>query len=203
MGLFLFFILVLNIVAIALIYYCLSELEQKEKIIFIAVGVALMYVLTSFVYWLSTKGIAIKEVSETGKNLITFLFVPINGLIVLPIFAKSYEKYKMGALAGEHLRNRGIVLAILLFIVLIFECSYFKDIQNGVVGLLQKNYRQKVESMQTNQENTQTQNNQIETEGPVITTNEKESNQTNELTNTDTNANLDNEMVNDTINEME
>lgn len=198
MGLFLFFILVLNIVAIALIYYCLSELEQKEKIIFIAVGVALMYVLTSFVYWLSTKGIAIKEVSETGKNLITFLFVPINGLIVLPIFAKSYEKYKMGALAGEHLRNRGIVLAILLFIVLIFECSYFKDIQNGVVGLLQKNYRQKVESMQTNQENAQ-----METEGPVITTNEKESNQTNELTNTDTNANLDNEMVNDTINEME
>ena len=85
----LFFILILNVVAIVLTYHCLTSIEQKDKIIFIAVGIAIIYGLTSFAYWISTKDVAIKEVAETGKNYITFLFVPINSLIVLPLIAKS------------------------------------------------------------------------------------------------------------------
>ncbi len=141
MLLILVFILVLNIVAIALTYYCLSDIEKKEKIIFIAIGIAVIYVLTSFVYWISTKNIAIKAVSETGKNLITFLFVPINGIVVLPILAKSYAKYKIGNLKIDKLRNRGIVLTIILVILLAIECAYFKDIQNKVVTMIEENQK--------------------------------------------------------------
>lgn len=139
MLLILFFILVLNIVAIALTYYCLSELEKKEKIIFIAIGVGIIYVLTSLAYWISTKDVAIKEVSEMGKNLITFLFVPINAIIILPILAKSYAKYEMGSLPQDKLKKRSMVFIILLVILLIIECSYFKDIQNSVVSVIEKN----------------------------------------------------------------
>lgn len=142
MLLILFFIIVLNIVAIALTYYCLSNVEKKEKIIFIAMGIAIIYILTSFVYWISTKDVAIKEVSETGKNLITFLFVPINGIIILPIFAKSYGKYKIGSLELDKLKNRGIVLVMILAILLILEYIYFKDIQNSVIDIIEKNQQQ-------------------------------------------------------------
>jgi len=150
MILILFFILVLNIVAIALTYYSLSNLEKKEKIIFIAVGIAIIYVLTSLVYWISTKDIAIKEVSELGKNLITFLFVPINGLVVLPILAKSYNKYKLGSLGLDKLKNRGIVLIVILAIILMIECSYFKEIQNNVVLVIEKNNEKRLQSTQNN-----------------------------------------------------
>ena len=134
----LFFILVLNVVAIVLTYHCLTNMEQKDKIVFIAVGIAIIYGLTSFVYWISTKDIAIKEVSETGKNYITFLFVPINSLIVLPLIAKSYDKYKMGYLAKDKLRNRIIVLGIILIIVLVWERSYFSDIQNSIISQIEQ-----------------------------------------------------------------
>ncbi len=144
MLLILFFILVLNIVAIALTYYCLSSIEKKEKIIFIAIGVAVIYILTSFVYWVSTKNIAIKEVSEMGKNLITFIFVPINGIIVLPILAKSYAKYKTGMLDIDRLKNRGLVLGMILAILLIIECKYFKNIQNSVVEIVEKNRQEQI-----------------------------------------------------------
>lgn len=133
------FILLLNIVSIVLMYYCLGDLGKKEKLIYIAAGVAVMYGLTSFVYWISTKGIEMTQVSETGKDLITFLFVPINGIVVLPILAKSYYKYKIGSLKGNVLRNRGIVLGLLLIILLIIECSYFKNIQEQVVNLIEQN----------------------------------------------------------------
>lgn len=139
MLLIMFFILVLNAVAIALTYYCLSNLDKKEKLIFIAVGIAVSYMLTSIVYWISTRGVAIKAVSDLGKNIITFLFVPINSIIILPMLAKSYNKYTMGHLKFEHLRNRGIVLAIILFVILIIERSYFNEIQNGVIATIEKN----------------------------------------------------------------
>lgn len=150
MILILFFTLVLNIVTIVLTYYCLSNLEKKEKLIFIAAGIAIMYVLTSFVYWISTKEVSLKEVSELGQNLITFLFVPINGLVVLPILAKSYSKYKIGSLASDKLRNRVIVLAVILLIILIVECSYFKGIQNGVITLIENNNEVKVQTIEDN-----------------------------------------------------
>lgn len=139
MILILVFIIVLNIIAIALTYYCLSDLEKKDKVIFIAVCVAIIYMLTTFVYWISTKSVAVKEVSDLGKNLITFLFVPINTLVVVPLLAKSYNKYKTGFLAFDKLKNRGIVLGAILLIILVIECFYFKNVQNTVITLIEKN----------------------------------------------------------------
>ena len=150
----LIFIIILNVVAIVLTYHCLGDLLKKERLIFVVVGLAIMYALTSIVYWISTNGIEITEVSETGKNLITFLFVPINGLIMLPLLAKSYYKYKTGGLDKSVLLKRGAVLGVLLFIVLIFECMYFKNIQEQVVRLIQENQEiQQQENQNTLSEN--------------------------------------------------
>ena len=121
MTLILFFTLLLNLIAIVLTYNCLSKIDKKERIIVIAVGIAVIYALTSFVYWISTKEIEIKEVSELGGKIITFLFVPINSIIVLPLIAKSYNKYKIGRLALNKMRNRIIVLGVILLIILMIE----------------------------------------------------------------------------------
>lgn len=146
MTVILIFIILLNVVSIVLMYYCLADLSKKEKLIFIAAGTAIMYILTSIVYWISTNSIEITEVSETGKDLIVFLFVPINAIVVLPLFAKSYYRFKIGALDIKILKNRGVALLIILLIVLILECIYFKNIQEQVVNLI-------IEKQNTQQEN--------------------------------------------------
>ena len=139
MAIIVLFIFILNIVSIVLMYYSLKDIPSKEKLVFIAGGTALMYVLTSLVYWISTRDIAITEVSELGRDLITFAFVPINGIIVLPLFARSYYAFKNGRVEGRILRNRGIVLSIILIILLAIECSYFKNIQEQVVNMIYQN----------------------------------------------------------------
>ena len=153
MTVILIFIIILNIVSIVLMYYTLADIEKKEKLIFIAAGTAIMYMLTSIVYWISTRNIEMTQVSETGKDLIVFLFVPINGIIVLPLFAKSYYKFTAGTLDGKFLRNRGVILAVILLIILIIECMYFKNIQEQVVNLImeRQNTTQEQESNITNQ----------------------------------------------------
>ena len=130
-------ILLLNIVAIFMTYKFLGEdLEKKEKSIFIIVGVAIMYMLVSLIYWLSTKNINLGATNEMGKNFIIFTFVPINSMLVLPFLASSYKYFKQGRLKTQNFKNRIILISVILIIVLILEFFYFKDIQNSILNML-------------------------------------------------------------------
>ncbi len=131
-------ILALNVVAILLTYHFLgNELDKKSKGIFIVIGTAIMYLLVTFVYWISTKNIDVGLNAEMGKNLITFTFVPVNALCVLPFLANSYKHFKAGELKEIPFRNRVILLAVVLLILLVIEFFYFKDIQNGILSMVQ------------------------------------------------------------------
>lgn len=132
-------ILVLNLVAIFLTYHFLGkEMEKKSKGIFIIIGIAIIYMLVSFIYWISTKDIELGISESFGKNLITFTFVPVNGIVILPMLASSYRYLKEGRLKMDKFRNRAILLAVVLIIILIIEFFYFKDIQSGIMQMLQK-----------------------------------------------------------------
>lgn len=196
MPIILLFILILNIVSIVLMYYSLGDLGKKEKLIYIVVGTAVMYIITSIVYWFSTRGIEVTEVSERGKDLITFLFVPINGIIILPLLAKSYSKLKYGNLDKNVFLKRGIVLAVILLIVLIIECIYFKNIQQEVVNML---------NAQENSIEQQESTNSVLNETTNEVTNQITSTIVNETTNTISNVQsqntIDNVVESDTAND--
>ena len=181
------FILILNVVSILLMYRSLNNRNSKEKLIFIAMGIALMYILTSVVYWISTRNIEMTEVSDLGKDLIIFLFVPINGIIVLPLFARTYCKFKDGGIIGTILKNRGIVLGIILLILLIVECSYFENIQNQVVKMITDRSNQ-VQQETTNELSTEQSNEIVNNAG---TTNQIEVETTNVVNDTYTNENVE------------
>ena len=135
-------ILALNVVAFFLTYHFLGkDMDKKSKGIFIIIGVAVIYMLVSFVYWISTKDIDIGASGDLGKNLITFTFVPVNAIVVLPFLASSYKHYKAGDIQVEHFRNRAILLGVVLFILLIIDFFYFKDVQNGILAMLQNGVR--------------------------------------------------------------
>lgn len=131
-------ILILNVVAVFMTYKFLGEdFEQKQKLTFIVVGIAIMYMLVSLIYWLSTKNIDLGTTNEMGKNFIVFTFVPINSMIVLPFLASSYKYFKQGRLKTQNFKNRIILIAVILIIVLVLEFFYFKDIQNSILSMLQ------------------------------------------------------------------
>jgi hypothetical protein len=131
-------ILALNLVAIFLTYHFLGkEMDKKAKGIFIIVGIAVIYMLVSLVYWIGTKDIDLGNNESFGKNLITFTFVPVNAIVILPFLASSYKNLQLGKLKSETFRNRCILLGIVLIILLIIEFFYFKDIQTGIYNMLQ------------------------------------------------------------------
>ena len=131
-------ILALNLAAIFMTYKFLGEdIEKKEKAIFIVIGIAIMYMTVSLTYWLSTKNIDLGVSKDVGKNFITFTFVPINSMLVLPFLAGSYKYLKESKLSTQKFRNRVILATVILVIALIVEFFYFKDIQNGILSIIQ------------------------------------------------------------------
>lgn len=130
-------ILLINVVAVFMVYKFLgTDKEKKEKLIFIAIGTSIMYVTVSFVYWLSTKNVDFGDIRSYGENFITFTFVPINSMITLTYIAKSYKYFREGRLKQDKFRNRVILMIAVLVVVLIIEFFYFKDIQTGILNII-------------------------------------------------------------------
>lgn len=131
-------ILALNIVAILINYRFLgTEIDKKEKMIFIIIGIAIMYMTVSVVYGLSIKDTSQERLLEITKNYMIFTFVPVNAILVLPFLASSYKYLKAGKLKREVFRNRIILLAVILVVILIIEFFYFQDIQRGILSIVQ------------------------------------------------------------------
>lgn len=195
------FILILNIVNIFAMYKLLGEsVEKKDKLIFIAVGVAIMYGLVSLVYWIS--GIGIDETaSEAGRDLITFTFVPVNGLCTLTFFTSSYKKYKDGKLKIDKLRNRMIIIVIALIILLIGEFFYFKNIQNNALELFNEQINSNVDI--NNETSNTSENNIMENAEDNSTIENEEINSAEETNSTDDENNIGNINENSTNEEVE
>lgn len=146
-------ILLANIIAIAIVYQFIKKIEKKEKLIFIAISVALMYILISIVYWFSGFGID-EKVHETSKSFVVYLFVPVNVILFIPYFASQYMKLKLKQIKIEKFANKLSTLLVLLIVVLVAEYFYFRNIQENIKTM---NDTQNV-----------TQNTQIETQNEII-----------------------------------
>lgn len=162
MLLILLFVVILNVLCIYLMYRFLKNTNKKEKFIFIAAGVAVMYILTLFAHWISTHGLEEIYTSGTAKDLVIFLFVPINGLIILPAFANSYYSYKQNKLNSNTLIKRISVLLIPLVIALVLECIFLKNVQVAVTDNIGENNVSSYEQMLDQNSVNNTLNNTVE-----------------------------------------
>ena len=124
-------ILIANIIGISIIYQFIKKLEKKEKIIFIAVSVAIVYILILIVYWISGFNID-KSIHEQSKDFITYIFVPVNVILFVPYIASGYMKYRDKKISAEKFIKRVFKISIFAIIVLIIEFFYFKNIQLNI-----------------------------------------------------------------------
>lgn len=146
-------ILLANVISIAIVYQFIKKLEKKQILIFIAMSVAVMYILISIIYWFSGFGIE-ETVHEASKSFVLYLFVPVNVILFIPYLASQYMKLRLKEIKPELFLKKVTILVVLLLIVLMIEYFYFHNIQKNI---------EKTGEMQTE---VQTEN-QIETENEI------------------------------------
>lgn len=149
-------IAVANIIAIAITYQIIKKMPKRNKIIFLAISVAIMYILVSIVYWISGFGIDAK-IHSALKNFVTYLFVPINVVLFVPYFALQYKKFIHKQLKVEQFSKKLSILVTILIVVLVVEYFYFVNIQKNV-----KNIQENAQQTQSNEiQSNEVQNNEI------------------------------------------
>lgn len=127
-------ILFANAIAITLVYQFVKGLPKMEKIIFIGVSFAVMYVLVSISYWISGFGIE-KNINEGLKNFITYIFVPVNVIILIPFVARKYYKWRQNEIDKESLIKRIIIVSIIGVLILTVETIYIKQIKKNIEAM--------------------------------------------------------------------
>ena len=129
--------LIIYFIDIAWTWKSLGEIEKRSKVIFILVGMLVLFIITLITFNISAKNIPYQHQGETNtiRNVLVSIFTGINGIIIMPQIAKILEKAKNGDLEKNQIRNRLILWIAILIICLIFECGYMKDTQQGIVNI--------------------------------------------------------------------
>lgn len=132
---------ILYIILISSTMHSLSLVEStKVKIGFIITGLILMLGSIWVTFYISASGLNYTNVQMVSRvrNILMAVFVPVNGLIIMPYLAKMLSKIGSNEITQEKFKKRLIILAILYVVILIFECTYFKSTQIGILKMLEK-----------------------------------------------------------------
>lgn len=129
------FIVIANVVAILLIYHSFSKkIEKTKKMLYTMISVGVIYIIVLIIYSLSSIGYE-SSIASVGRDFVTFSFVPINAIIILPFLIRSFNKSKEKEITNEQLNFRTIVIGIITLIILISEFFYFRNIQENAKEL--------------------------------------------------------------------
>ena len=130
------FIFVANVVGLLLVYHSFdNRIEKNKKLMYTMICFGIMYIITLITYFFSSLGIDNKNVSNSSKNLITFTFVPINTIIIIPILIRSFNKRKMNKISMNQLNRKAILMIIITIILKKLEFFSFRNIQKGIIDI--------------------------------------------------------------------
>lgn len=145
-------ILVINLIAVTIIYQFIKKQSKKDKIIFIAISFAIIYILVSITYWISGIGMD-QKINAVAKDFITYIFVPINVIVFIPFVASKYNKLKIQKATSTEFTKTIIKVSIAILIALVIECFYFKGMKQNISDLSMTMKNQLEQKNGTNKEN--------------------------------------------------
>lgn len=140
MSLIYFIITVLFIIYIVCVWNSTKEFETLlMRISFLIVGTIFITILTLILFWISKIGISYPKREMIGevRKIILLSFIPINGFITLTQASTIFSQAKSGMISKEDMEKKIKRLVIIFIALIIFEAFYFKNIQNGMIRIIQ------------------------------------------------------------------
>ena len=133
-------VIVAIIIYAILITWCwhnLGRIENSKKIIYILVGMIIIFINTNIVYSISKVNIQYPEqqMESTIQNMLVLVFTALNGLIVMPYIAKQLDKIHEKEIEKEKFTKKMLLLVIIFILCLILESGYLKDTQVGILDI--------------------------------------------------------------------
>ena len=125
------------IISIVWIWHNLGNIEKPRKILFILIGLLIMYLITVLLYHLSSSDITYpsEEVQKTVSNTLILVFTGLNSLILLPFTANVFDKILEEEIEKNQAQKRFVVILIIFLLCIFVETGYLKDTQEGIISI--------------------------------------------------------------------
>ncbi len=132
-------IAIIYFVLIAWTWQSLGVIEKRKKVIFLLIGLFVMYIITLIIFNISKREINYQnqEVQVLVRRILVILFTGLNAIIFIPYIAKIWNKLKENNINKEELNKKIIILVVIFIICIVFECGYLKDTQQGIINIYQ------------------------------------------------------------------
>lgn len=127
--------IIIYLVVIAWSWQSLGSIGKTKKIIFILVGIILMYLITLVVFRTTKGDIDYQDIKiqNSIQSVIVAICTGINGMIIMPQIGKILDQINENQIGKEQLIKRCLILVVVFVICLIFESGYMKDTQQGIL----------------------------------------------------------------------
>ena len=126
--------IVIYAILITWIWKSLGYIEKSKKILYIAVGLLIMYIITLIIFNISKNGITYQNIESEKivRNVLVLIFTSLNGMITLPYIGRLLNKVNEDEITKKAFSKKVLILIIVFIVCLIFECDYLKDTQTGI-----------------------------------------------------------------------
>ncbi len=108
------------------------------RMILLIIGTLFSVLLTYVLFIISKIGLDYpkEEMIRYIRNIILLVFVPINGFAIIPQFVNLCSRIKNGSISDEEKKRKIRILVVVFILLMILECFYFKNIQNGMLNYM-------------------------------------------------------------------
>ena len=134
-----FIVFLLFVVYIVWTWNSTKEFEdQKIRIAYLIVGTLFIAMVTLIIFLVSKIGVNYpkKEMVGQVQKIVLLVFTPINGFLVLTQFSSVFQQIRSGMVSKEKMDKKIKTLLIVFTILIIIECIYFKNVQYGIIKII-------------------------------------------------------------------
>lgn len=127
---------VIFVIACVTIYHNTNSFEPKRRILYIIIGMIIMYGVTSLICAIDTSGVQVENEQALNDtvSVIKMIFTPLNAMIILSSIGNTFGKAKDQYITTEKAGKRLLIILIATIVILVFETNYIKDFITGVLG---------------------------------------------------------------------
>ncbi len=119
--------LAIFIVSCITIYHNTNSFEPKKRIIYIAIGMIVMYIITTIICNIAISNIQNKQILGAIIKVTKMIFTPVNGMIGLSLVGNTFGKAKDKTITTKKAGRRLIGILVIFICILIFETNYIGD----------------------------------------------------------------------------
>ena len=128
--------LIIFSISCVIVYHNTNSFEPKKRIIYIIIGMFIMYGITSLICVMKSDGIKVnnKDAINDTLSVIKMIFTPINGVIFLAPLGRIVGKAHDSIISTDSAGKRILVLIIIFAIIMIFETNYIGNFISNLLG---------------------------------------------------------------------